>query len=180
MLRLTESVEESMAINRVSGGAIVIAGSGMCNGGRIVHHLKHNLWKSSNHLIFVGFQAYGTLGRRLVDGERRIRLFGQEIVVKAKVHTIGGFSAHAGQTELVRWATAIGGAPDFYLVHGEPEAQQVLQHQPGQNRRDRRCSTRGAMAVRHLTCQDGPSKGQLRVMCVRRDARTAPIRQCVR
>lgn len=127
MLRLTESVDESMAINRVSGGAIIIAGSGMCNGGRIVHHLKHNLWKSANHLIFVGFQAMGTLGRRLVDGERRIRLFGQDIVVKAKVHTIGGFSAHAGQAELLAWAQAIGGQPDFYLVHGEPEAQQILQ-----------------------------------------------------
>lgn len=127
MLRLTENVEESMAINRVSGGAIIIAGSGMCNGGRIVHHLKHNLWKSANHLIFVGFQARGTLGRRLVDGERRVRLFGQDIVVKAKVHTIGGFSAHAGQAELIDWARAIGGQPEFYLVHGEPEAQQVLQ-----------------------------------------------------
>lgn len=80
-----------MALNRVSGGAIVIAGSGMCNGGRIVHHLKHNLWKSSNHLIFVGFQAKGTLGRRLVDGEKRVKLFGQNIAVKATVHTIGGF-----------------------------------------------------------------------------------------
>lgn len=132
MLRLTESVEESMAINRVSGGAIIIAGSGMCNGGRIVHHLKHNLWKSSNHLIFVGFQAQGTLGRRLVDGERRVKLFGQEIVVKAKVHTIGGFSAHAGQSELLDWAQAIGGQPQFYLVHGEPEAQAVLQQELAQ------------------------------------------------
>ncbi len=127
MLRLSESVEQSMAINRIAQGAIIIAGSGMCNGGRIVHHLKHNLWKSSNHLIFVGFQAQGTLGRRLVDGERRVKLFGQDIIVKAKVHTIGGFSAHAGQAELLDWATAIGGQPQFYLVHGEPEAQQVLQ-----------------------------------------------------
>lgn len=132
MLRLTESVEESMAINRVTQGAIIIAGSGMCNGGRIVHHLKHNLWKSSNHLIFVGFQAQGTLGRRLVDGERRVKLFGQEIVVKAKVHTIGGFSAHAGQSELLDWAQAIGGQPQFYLVHGEPEAQQALQQELAQ------------------------------------------------
>jgi len=129
MLRFTESVEESMAINRVTQGAIIIAGSGMCNGGRIVHHLKHNLWKSSNHLIFVGFQAYGTLGRRLVDGERRVKLFGQDIVVKAKVHTIGGFSAHAGQNELLDWAQAIGGQPKFYLVHGEPESQLVLQNE---------------------------------------------------
>src|SRR5690606_31020045 len=129
MLRLTEKVEDSMAINRVSGGAIIIAGSGMCNGGRIVHHFKQSLWKNSVRLIFVGFQAYGTLGRRLVDGERRVKLFGQEIVVKAKVHTIGGFSAHAGQSELLDWAQAIGGQPQFYLVHGELEAQQALQQE---------------------------------------------------
>ncbi len=127
MLKLTPKVEDSMAINRVSHGAIIIAGSGMCNGGRIVHHFKHNLWKNTNHVIFVGFQARGTLGRRLVDGERRVKMFGQDIVVKAQVHTIGGFSAHAGQSELLDWAGAIGGQPQFYLVHGEPEAQLVLQ-----------------------------------------------------
>lgn len=127
MLKLSETVEDSMAINKIAQGAIIIAGSGMCNGGRIVHHLKHNLWKNTNHLVFVGFQARGTLGRRLVDGEKRVRMFGQDIVVKAKVHTIGGFSAHAGQSELLQWAEAIGGEPEFYLVHGEPEAQLVLQ-----------------------------------------------------
>ncbi|WP_214000655.1 MBL fold metallo-hydrolase [Arsukibacterium sp.] len=127
MLKLTPKVEDSMAINRVTHGAIIIAGSGMCNGGRIVHHFKHNLWKNTNHLIFVGFQARGTLGRRLVDGEKRVKMFGQDIVVKAKVHTIGGFSAHAGQSELLDWAKAVGGQPQFYLVHGEPEAQLVLQ-----------------------------------------------------
>ena len=114
-------------MNRVSSGAIIIAGSGMCNGGRIVHHLKHNLWKAANHLIFVGFQAQGTLGRQLVDGEKRVRVFGQQMVVKAQIHTIGGFSAHAGQSELLDWASAIGGQPQFYLVHGEPKAQQALQ-----------------------------------------------------
>lgn len=129
MLRLTETVEQSMAINRVTKGAIIIAGSGMCNGGRIVHHMKHNLWKSSNHLIFVGFQVEGTLGRRLINGETRVKLFGQDIVVKAKVHTIGGFSAHAGQAELLEWAQAIGGQPRFYLVHGEVNAQLVLQQE---------------------------------------------------
>jgi metallo-beta-lactamase family protein len=127
MLKLTPKVEDSMAINRVTNGAIIIAGSGMCNGGRIVHHFKHNLWKNTNHIIFVGFQASGTLGRRLVDGEKRVKMFGQNIVVKAQMHTIGGFSAHAGQSELLDWAKAIGGQPQFYLVHGEPEAQQVLQ-----------------------------------------------------
>ena len=129
MLKLTPKVEDSMAINRVTNGAIIIAGSGMCNGGRIVHHFKHNLWKNTNHVIFVGFQARGTLGRRLVDGEKRVKMFGQDIVVKAKVHTIGGFSAHAGQSELLAWAKAIGGQPQFYLVHGEPEAQLVLQQE---------------------------------------------------
>jgi metallo-beta-lactamase family protein len=127
MLKLTPKVEDSMAINRVTNGAIIIAGSGMCNGGRIVHHFKHNLWKNTNHIIFVGFQASGTLGRRLVDGEKRVKMFGQNIVVKAQMHTIGGFSAHAGQSELLDWAKAIGGQPQFYLVHGEPEAQQILQ-----------------------------------------------------
>jgi len=126
ILRVTESVEESIAINRISGGAIVIAGSGMCNGGRISHHLKHNLWNGQNHLIFAGFQARGTLGRQLVDGATRVKLFGQTIAVKAQVHTLGGFSAHAGQTQLIEWALHIGGRPRFYLVHGEPEAQEVL------------------------------------------------------
>lgn len=127
ILRMTETVEESMAINRVTQGAIIIAGSGMCNGGRITHHLKHNLWRSQNHLIFVGFQAQGTLGRRLVDGATTVKLFGQEVAVKAQVHTLGGFSAHAGQSELLSWARRITGQPRFYLVHGEPEALEVLQ-----------------------------------------------------
>lgn len=127
ILKMSESVEDSMAINRITHGAIIIAGSGMCNGGRIVHHLKHNLWKNSNHIIFVGFQSKGTLGRRLVDGEKRVKILGQDTVVKAQIHTIGGFSAHAGQSELIEWATAINGQPQFYLVHGEPNAQLALQ-----------------------------------------------------
>lgn len=126
-LQFTSTVEESTALNRVRSGAIIIAGSGMCNGGRIVHHLKHNLWREANHIVFVGFQAQGTLGRILVDGEKRVELFGQKVAVKAKVHTIGGFSAHAGQSELLSWARAIDGEPKFYLVHGENKAQQALQ-----------------------------------------------------
>ena len=126
ILRLTKDVEESMALNRVNQGAIIIAGSGMCNGGRIVHHFKHNLWKNVNHLIFVGFQAKGTLGRRLIDGETRVKILGQPIVVRAAIHTIGGFSAHAGQSQLLAWAKHIGGQPQFYLVHGEPQAQAAL------------------------------------------------------
>jgi metallo-beta-lactamase family protein len=127
ILHLSEKVEQSMALNRITKGAIIIAGSGMCNGGRISHHLKHNLWKNANHIIFVGFQAKGTLGRRLVDGETRVKVLGQPIVVKATIHTIGGFSAHAGQSQLLDWAKHIGSKPQFYLVHGEPQAQLVLQ-----------------------------------------------------
>lgn len=126
-LFLSKDVEDSMALNRIKSGAIIIAGSGMCNGGRILHHLKHNLWKNINHLIFVGFQAKGTLGRRLVDGETRVKVLGQPLVVRAKIHTIGGFSAHAGQSQLLAWAKHIQGQPTFYLVHGEPQALQALQ-----------------------------------------------------
>ncbi|MBN8445057.1 MAG: MBL fold metallo-hydrolase [Gammaproteobacteria bacterium] len=129
ILHLCKDVEESMALNRITQGAIIIAGSGMCNGGRILHHLKHNLWKNANQLIFVGFQAKGTLGRRLIDGEKRLKVLGQPMVVKAGIHTIGGFSAHAGQSQLLAWAKHIGGDPLFYLVHGEPVALNALAEQ---------------------------------------------------
>ncbi|MDC8803646.1 MBL fold metallo-hydrolase [Halomonas pacifica] len=126
VLRLTRSVEESMAINRIHGGAIIIAGAGMCNGGRIIHHLRYNLAKPSTRVVIVGFQAAGTRGRQLVDGVERVKLFGEEVPVKARIHTIGGFSAHAGQSELLAWAGAFRQRPRFYLVHGEPGAQQAL------------------------------------------------------
>ena len=126
-LRLTRTVEESMAINRIRGGAIIIAGAGMCNGGRILHHFRYNLENSSTRVVIVGFQAAGTNGRRLVDGADHLRVLGKDLKVRAKVHTIGGFSAHAGQTELIAWAGAFRNRPRFYLVHGEPTAQQVLQ-----------------------------------------------------
>ena len=125
-LTVTASVDDSMAINKVRSGAIIIAGSGMCTGGRIRHHLKHRLWESRNHVVFAGFQARGTLGRILVDGADRVKLFGQWIAVTARIHTIGGFSAHAGQSDLLRWASAIGGEPRFYLIHGEQENMEAL------------------------------------------------------
>ncbi len=125
-LQLTENVEASMAINRIRGGAIIIAGAGMCSGGRIRHHLKYNLWRQQNHLVFVGFQAAGTLGRMLVDGAKKVKLFGEEIAVKAEVHTLGGFSAHAGQSQLLDWAAAFQNGPVFHLVHGEPEVRESL------------------------------------------------------
>jgi len=115
-----------MTINEIESGAIVIAGSGMCSGGRILHHLKNNVWRPECHLVIVGFQAYGTLGRRLVDGADTIRLFGDEYRVRINVHTIGGLSAHGDQQDLVEWYGGFRNRPPVYLVHGEPEAQKVL------------------------------------------------------
>ena len=121
ILRCTPTPEESMAINRIKSGAIIIAGSGMCTGGRIVHHFKHNLWREDCHLIFPGFQAKGTLGRNIVDGAEHVKVLHQRIAVKAKVHTLGGFSAHAGQSQLIDWVSHFDHHPELYLVHGELE-----------------------------------------------------------
>jgi metallo-beta-lactamase family protein len=101
----------------------------MCTGGRIRHHLKHNLWNNKNHLVFVGFQARGTTGRAIVDGAQKINLMGNEIAVRAQVHTLGGFSAHAGQQQLLQWAGNFKQKPTLYLVHGELEKMLVLQKQ---------------------------------------------------
>jgi len=122
----TRTPEESMTINEIRSGAIVIAGSGMCSGGRILHHLKNNVWRPECHLVIVGFQAYGTLGRRLVDGAETIKLYGDEYRVRINVHTIGGLSAHADQADLVAWYGSFKNRPPVYLVHGEPDAQQAL------------------------------------------------------
>jgi metallo-beta-lactamase family protein len=122
----TMSSEDSMAINRIESGAIVIAGSGMCTGGRVLHHLKHNLWRSQCHIVIVGYQPTGTLGRRLVDGAEYVRLWQQTIKVNAKIHTIGGLSAHADQAGLLAWYAAFESRPPVCLVHGEPAAQAVL------------------------------------------------------
>ena len=122
-LKLTRSPEDSMAINHIRSGAIIIAGSGMCNGGRIVHHLKHNLPYAHNHVIIVGYQAFGTLGRKLVDGFEMVRIHNEEIAVKAKIHTVGGLSAHGDQDDLARWYECIANRPPVYLVHGERESQ---------------------------------------------------------
>lgn len=130
ILQYTRSSEESMSLNRITGGAIIIAGSGMCNGGRVRHHLKHNLWRREAHVLIVGYQAYGTLGRKLVDGAKEVSMFGEEIRVNANIHTIGGFSAHAGQTQLLDWLGHFQSSrPDLYLVHGEPQSKEVLQRE---------------------------------------------------
>lgn len=126
-LEMTMSTEESEAINYIHSGAIVIAGSGMCTGGRIHHHLKHNISKPNAHLVFVGYQAYGTLGRMIVDGAKEIKLWGEKYEVRAQVHTIGGLSAHADQDGLADWYSGFENQPPLYLVHGEPKAQTGLQ-----------------------------------------------------
>lgn len=122
----TRSTEESMTINSVRSGAIIIAGSGMCTGGRIHHHLRNNVSRPECHLVIVGFQAHGTLGRRLVDGVERIRLWGEEWPVRLQIHTVGGLSAHADQDGLTDWYAAFSNRPPLYLVHGETAAQQAL------------------------------------------------------
>lgn len=126
-LRFTKTTLQSMAVNRISSGAVVIAGSGMCTGGRITHHLKHNLWRKNCHVIIVGFQAYGTPGRALVDGAEEITLWGESIRVAATVHTIGGFSAHADSDGLVNWYRHIENSPPVVLVHGEAMSMTGLQ-----------------------------------------------------
>jgi metallo-beta-lactamase family protein len=125
-LQLTSGTEASMAINKIKQGAIIIAGSGMCTGGRIRHHFKHRLWREQNTVLFIGFQARGTLGRLLVDGMKKVRLFGEEYLVRARIETLGGFSAHAGQSELLDWATQFETHPRFMLVHGEAQALEAL------------------------------------------------------
>jgi len=121
-LRMSRTPNQSMAINRIRQGAIIIAGSGMCTGGRIRHHLKHNIWRRECHLVITGFQARGTLGRSLVDGARQIRLWGEEIRVAAAVHTINGLSAHADQSGLKNWYAGFSNRPPVTLVHGEDHA----------------------------------------------------------
>jgi len=125
-LHMSESPHESMVINRIRSGAIIIAGSGMCTGGRIKHHLKHNVWRKEAHVMIVGFQARGTPGRALVDGADQIRLWGEPVNVAASVHTIGGLSAHADQQGLVDWYGGFSNRPPVCLVHGEPESMQAL------------------------------------------------------
>ena len=125
-LKLVSSVEESRALNDVSRGAIIIAGSGMCNGGRIRHHLKHNLWRPQCHLLFSGYQAAGTLGRALVDGADHVNLMGERVKVAAQRHTIGGLSAHADQNGLADWYGGFANRPPVWLVHGEDPARRAL------------------------------------------------------
>jgi metallo-beta-lactamase family protein len=125
-LEFIRTPQQSRALNRVRSGAIIIAASGMCQGGRIRHHLKNNVWRKDCHVIMVGFQAQGTIGRKLVDGNAYIHLWGEAIRVAAKVHTVGGFSAHADQRGLAAWYGGFENAPPVWLVHGEDEPRARL------------------------------------------------------
>ena len=122
-LTLANTVEQSKAINHIKGTAIIIAGAGMCTGGRIKHHLKNNISRPESTILFVGYQAVGTLGRLILDGVDPIRIFGEMLPLRARIEKIDGFSAHADQNELVRWITALNKAPRrVFITHGEPDA----------------------------------------------------------
>jgi len=119
-LRFTRETADSMALNRIKGGAVILAGSGMCTGGRVRHHLRHNLWRKHAGVVFVGYAARGTPARRIIDGADTVRLFGEDVRVQARIWTINGFSAHAGQHDLLGWLGHA--APKkAVLVHGEAE-----------------------------------------------------------
>jgi len=119
-LHFVRETSESVALNSIKGGAIIIAGSGMCTGGRVMHHLKHNLWRADSSIVFVGYAAVGTLARRIIDGAKQVSIFGEDIQVKAGIHTINGFSAHADQAELLAWHKQADASRTF-LVHGEED-----------------------------------------------------------
>ena len=135
-LRFTESVDDSMFLNSIRQGAVIIAASGMCEAGRVRHHLRHNLPRRECGVLIIGFQAAGTLGRRLVDGARTVRLFNDTVPVNASVHTIGGLSAHAGQDGLMGWLSGARRKPMMtYVVHGEAEASRALSARIGRELR---------------------------------------------
>ena len=126
-MRFIGSTEESIALNQVRSGAIIISASGMCDAGRIRHHLRHNIGNASNSILITGFQAQGTLGRRLVDGAKQVSIFGEKISVHASIHTLGGFSAHADQKALLAWAGGFRQPPrQTFVVHGEASAAMTL------------------------------------------------------
>ena len=125
-LHFTRETSDSIALNRISGGAVILAGSGMCTGGRVRHHLRHNLWRDESSVVFVGFAAAGTLARQIIDGASRVRIYGEEIPVSARIHTINGFSAHADQAELLAWQRRSGNPRRTFLVHGEEETMSLF------------------------------------------------------
>jgi len=135
-IRPTQTADESKHLNDVEGPCMIIAGSGMCNAGRIKHHLRHNLWKPETSVLIVGYQAQGTLGRKLVEGDKSVNIFGERIAVRAQIHKLGGFSAHAGQSDLLAWFNALAPArPRVVLTHGEEKSRiplsEIIRHRYG-------------------------------------------------
>ena len=146
-LSFTASVAESIALNRIRAGAIIISASGMCDAGRIRHHLRHNLPRRECSVLIPGYQAQGTLGRRLLDGASQVRLFGEDVPVRAAIHEIGGLSAHADHAALLAWADALHKPPArCFVVHGEATAAQALHD---------------ALQARHGWHVDVPTRGQV-------------------
>jgi metallo-beta-lactamase family protein len=125
-LHFTRDRAESIAINQVKGGAIIMAGSGMATGGRVVHHLRHNLARPEAGVIFVGYAAPGTLARRIIDGAKHVTIAGEQVQVRASIHTVNGFSAHADQTELITWRQRMAGIETTFIVHGEEPVMHKL------------------------------------------------------
>ena len=126
-LKFTQTADESKALNELNDPMIILSASGMCEVGRIKHHLKHNLWNPNSTILFVGYQAPGTLGRRIVDGEKRVKIFGEEINVNARVEYIEGYSGHADQNGLLNFVYSFYNKPKhIFLVHGEEKGQIVL------------------------------------------------------
>ena len=125
-LHFTRETAESIAISQLESGAVIMAGSGMCTGGRVRHHLKHNLWGRKNSIVFVGYAARGTLARRIIDGAEKVRIFSEDIQVRASIHTVGGFSAHADQPELLAWHKQTGNPKTTFLVHGEEDSMRAF------------------------------------------------------
>jgi metallo-beta-lactamase family protein len=120
LMKMSVTADDSRRINDQNGPCLIMAGAGMCNAGRILHHLKQNLWKPETHVLIVGYQGTGSLGRTLVEGADLVRIHGERIAVRAQIHTLGGFSAHAGQTDLLTWlATIAQSKPRVVLTHGE-------------------------------------------------------------
>jgi metallo-beta-lactamase family protein len=126
-LKLCVTADDSRKINDEPGPCLIMAGAGMCTAGRILHHLRQNLWKPGTHVVIVGYQSYESLGRRLVEGEKLVSIHGEKVAVKAQIHTLGGFSAHAGQTDLMTWFSALAPCrPRVVLTHGEQTPRETL------------------------------------------------------
>ena len=126
---MTRSAEESKKLNEIKTNAIIISASGMCDAGRIKHHLKHNLWREESSVVFVGYQAPGTLGRQIVDGKKQVRIHGEQIAVNAQIHNLDGFSGHADQEALLQWFDSFKQKPkEVFLVHGEPDGMEAFKN----------------------------------------------------